>query len=314
MRRRGGAALIGLLSVALLLPLGFVRAAGPWSLSVSPASVTHGVSTTFSLVASNDDSTGWIGCVVVTVPGSFSVSDAAIGSGPGGTWELTSAGNTITVQTRAGGDRLEVGESVTFTVTATPTGSGGAWPGEARIGACNGQAIPPASSNPVTVTGVPTPVPAPSPTPVPTPAPTPPVTPRPTPRPTPAAPGATPPPPAQSTLPAGGPSADPTAAARPSAESPSPTPTTRDVTPPDVFPALPDQGFVMAAVTEQTDVGTVEIALRDGMLAVPAAVIAGPGLLVLIWIGLQSVGMLVWAPAVRRLRGGSSKAQRSPAD
>jgi hypothetical protein len=279
--------------------------------------VTQGVSTTFSLVASNDDTKGLVGCVVVTVPGSFSVSDAAIGSGPGGTWELTGDGNTITVKTRAGDDRLEVGESVTFTVTATPTGSGGAWPGEARIGACNGQAIPPASSNVVTVIAAPTPIPTPSPTPAPTPGPTPLVTPRPTPRPTPAAPGAILPPPAQSTAP-GDPSAGPTAAARPSADSPSPTPApaaSRDMTLPGVFPALPDQGFFMPVVNDQTDVGTVvEITLSGGILAVPAAVIAGPGLLVLIWIGLQSVGMLAWAPAVRRLRGRSSEAQPSPAD
>jgi hypothetical protein len=51
------------------------------------------------------------------------------------------------------------------------------------------------------------------------------------------------------------------------------------------------------------------LTLSDGVLAVPAALIAGPGLLVLIWIGLQSVGTLAWAPAVKRLRGENADAR-----
>lgn len=37
--------------------------------------------------------------------------------------------------------------------------------------------------------------------------------------------------------------------------------------------------------------------------AVPAATIALPGLLVLIWVALQAAGAIAWIPAVRRLRG-----------
>ena len=36
---------------------------------------------------------------------------------------------------------------------------------------------------------------------------------------------------------------------------------------------------------------------------VPAAAIGAPGLLVLLWVALQTVGTLVWVPFVRRMRG-----------
>lgn len=36
---------------------------------------------------------------------------------------------------------------------------------------------------------------------------------------------------------------------------------------------------------------------------VPAAVVGGPGLLVLLWLALQLVAGLVWLPAARRIRG-----------
>ena len=45
------------------------------------------------------------------------------------------------------------------------------------------------------------------------------------------------------------------------------------------------------------------MALRGGSFAVPAAAIAGPGLLLLLWLGLQTIGAVGWVPAVRRLRG-----------
>jgi hypothetical protein len=48
--------------------------------------------------------------------------------------------------------------------------------------------------------------------------------------------------------------------------------------------------------------------LGDGLGAsqlwfVPAAAIGAPGLLVLLWVALQTVGTLVWVPFVRRMRG-----------
>jgi hypothetical protein len=44
--------------------------------------------------------------------------------------------------------------------------------------------------------------------------------------------------------------------------------------------------------------------------AVPAATIAVPGLLVLVWLALQAVGAIAWLPAARRLQGGSAVARR----
>jgi hypothetical protein len=52
-------------------------------------------------------------------------------------------------------------------------------------------------------------------------------------------------------------------------------------------------------------VGLGAIGLLDGagIWAVPAATIAGPGLLILLFIALQAAGVAAWIPAVRRLRG-----------
>jgi len=41
---------------------------------------------------------------------------------------------------------------------------------------------------------------------------------------------------------------------------------------------------------------------------VPAAAIAVPGIILLIWLGLQTIGALAWIPAVRRLRGRDDEA------
>ena len=53
------------------------------------------------------------------------------------------------------------------------------------------------------------------------------------------------------------------------------------------------------------DLSGASIGLFSGVeiWAVPAATIALPGLLVLIWVALQAAGAIAWMPAVRRLRG-----------
>jgi hypothetical protein len=43
---------------------------------------------------------------------------------------------------------------------------------------------------------------------------------------------------------------------------------------------------------------------------VPAAAIGAPGLLVLLWVALQTVGTLAWSPSVRRMRGQDRPAAR----
>jgi hypothetical protein len=52
-------------------------------------------------------------------------------------------------------------------------------------------------------------------------------------------------------------------------------------------------------------VGTGTLTVLDGFdtWSVPAAVVGVPGLLVVLWVALQTVGALAWIPAVRRLRG-----------
>jgi hypothetical protein len=53
------------------------------------------------------------------------------------------------------------------------------------------------------------------------------------------------------------------------------------------------------------------LAVLDGFdtWSVPAAVVGVPGLLVVLWVALQTAGALAWIPAVRRMGG-----DREPAD
>jgi hypothetical protein len=55
---------------------------------------------------------------------------------------------------------------------------------------------------------------------------------------------------------------------------------------------------------ESLDLGTVGVDLIGGIevWTVPAATLALPGLLLLIWVALQTLGALAWIPAVRRMR------------
>jgi len=60
--------------------------------------------------------------------------------------------------------------------------------------------------------------------------------------------------------------------------------------------AFDEQGLELGAMDVDL-LGSVEI------WSVPAATLGVPGLLLIIWVGLQAVGALAWIPAVRRLRG-----------
>jgi hypothetical protein len=65
--------------------------------------------------------------------------------------------------------------------------------------------------------------------------------------------------------------------------------------------------------TPEAGIGLDTVGVLTGLdtWIVPAAVIAGPGLLVLLWIALQAAGALAWIPATRRLRDGEvSRARR----
>jgi hypothetical protein len=191
-----------------------------------------------------------------------------------------------------------------------------------------------------TPTPVPTPKPTPKPTPRPTPAPTPlpplPTLPLPTnslpqPSPPPARPPSAAPTPSSAaanpsaTPAAGEPSAAPRSSPGPSGqeqERPSPRPSAGAG--PDVPPAGPDGApsapggvnvsdgapvsldgpiFPVDSTTGQVgvEIGGIDF-LANPVWAVPAASIAGPGLLVLLWLALQAIGAAAWMPSVRRLR------------
>jgi hypothetical protein len=167
-----------------------------WTLTASPLAATSGVERVFTMTATNEDplaallSSSEIGCVVVDVPGIFTVAAATVtGSNAGNGWHVDSVqGNRVVVHTDSGGERLALLDWVRFTITATPFKTGSpAWNARAhRQQDCTGAAavlgVPPI----IVVTGpAVTPTPAPTPTPEPTPTPTPRPTPRPTPTPSP---------------------------------------------------------------------------------------------------------------------------------
>jgi hypothetical protein len=336
LRALGAIALAGLLAVAA--PAGVRAESLLWTLTASPLAATTGVSTTFSLTATNEDplsaltGSSRIGCVVVTLPANFTVAGSVVtGSNAGGGWHVDAIeGNTVTVHTDSGGDRLRLLEWVRFDITATAWSIGSlAWSARAYQSTnCTGMGallgVPPI----VVVTGpavTPTPLPTPTPTPVPTPTPTPrptatPIIPlpsisipplQPTPAPTarPDAPIATP-------RPTASPSQEPTESARATSEpsSPSPTPTTTPT--PDATPAsgsAPPGGpgsdpTIRLAAADPAQGGELALAPLDvfagaTVFAVPAAALGGPGILILVWVAAQTLGAATWIPAVRRLRG-----------
>ena len=63
---------------------------------------------------------------------------------------------------------------------------------------------------------------------------------------------------------------------------------------------------------ERLDLSGSAIGLLGGIdiWAVPAATIAVPGLLLLLWLALQAIGAMAWLPATRRLQRGSMPAPR----
>lgn len=220
-----------------------VLAASGWTLTHTPNEVKEGRQQVFTLRATDTDGSGDIGCVVIMVPGTFTVQGAAVtdtsAAEPWMASRETVGGKTRVLVFNVDEDaKLKEGDWVQFTVTATGVDTGShTWTGDAIQGEdCSGDAFLPQIDLAVTVTPVPTPAPTPAPTPVPTPAPTPAPTPSPTPgataRPTPT-PGATarPTPTRTSTPVAATPATNATAAPSPSTSvasspsiAPSPTP------------------------------------------------------------------------------------------
>lgn len=267
-----------------------------------------------------------------------------------GDWVMSANGSTVVARSTSGGGRLETGQTVTFTFSARPTAAGAhSWSNHAHqrqdcTGADEaGVPIVVTVLPQLVPTPAPTPIPTPRPTVRPTPAPTPfvplptvplptlplptlpeggspPATPAPSPR-LPVPPrgtDATPTPDAdRSAQPSStpGPHTDPSDAGGSSAPGGSPpsssAPGAGAVTPgAPVRPSLADAR--VPADPDTVELGLGRIGLLDGVeiWIVPAATIGVPGILILIWIGLQAVGAFAWMPAVRRLRGDDEVAPR----
>ena len=215
MRRRGAvlAASIATATLALIGPVGAVVV--PWTLVGGPITATVFQSTTYTFTATNTGQSNGVGCVEVDFPVEFVIESLGtpVGSDDGG-WSSTIYGGTnwVLVHAGSGGERLEIGQSVTFSVQAQATQPGAYdfinhthrrqdCTGAQVDGAPMGHGRRPrhrrhanAGPNPRPDAGPdagPTPVPTPKPTPIPTPVPTtepvatPPVDPTPTERPTP---------------------------------------------------------------------------------------------------------------------------------
>ncbi len=345
----------GLLGSGVVAPSGARAESALWTMTASPPAAATGVQTTFTLTATNQDTTAAllssseIGCLLVSVPANFSVAATAVtGSNAGGSWTSGLAGNTVKVWAGSGGDRLTYLQWVRFTVRATASSVGSiAWTARAyRQQDCSGGGtalgVPPIVivSGP-TVTPTPVPTPPPTPTPVATPVPTP--TPTPTPRPTPTLPlpsvplpsvlpsqglptptlpinpGTTPTPtprPGESARPAEvGPGATPAAGegGGQGSQGSQPSPNTGGSSGGPIAPSLggtsataPSSSSPRIAFDEasfEVSLGTGGILDGLGTWAVPAAGLAGPGLLILLWVAVQTAGALAWIPAVKRLRG-----------
>lgn len=312
--RRRGVLLVATLLVATIGLAAPVLAAVSWTLVGAPLTAIVFQSTTYTFTATNVGQGNGVGCVEVDFPVEFVIE--ALGTpvaSDGGQWFATiySGTNWVLIYASGGGDRLQPGESVTFSVQAQATQPGAYdWINHThRRQDCTGAQV---DGTPWAMVVAPVIIATPAPTPVPTPVPTPAPTTKPTPVPT----------PDPTKEPVETPRADPTPTERP---TPTPTPTPAASATPRastvVLPASgpqPPSGSGAAPVallaplqdtggggTSSVGVGSEVFALLDGPLVwfVPGAAVGVPGLLVMLWIALQALGALAWIPAVRRMSG-----------
>lgn len=295
-----------------------------WTLIASPLTAQQDQTTQFTLTATNLDLLSDLGCLEVILPGTFTIvatGDPVASSGRD--WISGVQGPAVVVYSIDGGGRLNTGESVTFTIDATPHSSNvWTWPNHAHEREdCTGANEPGA---PLTITVLPAPTPVPTPTPLPTPEPTPAPTPPPTPIPATPIPTA---PPAETPAPTVRQAAEPTDER---AETPAAVASGDGAGRSDAGAAAgseavgEDQGgtsvgdgtdipvAALAAPVADAGIGLELFGLLDAgeVWFVPAAAVGVPGLLVILWVGLQAVGTLAWIPAVRRMRGEDERRRR----
>lgn len=329
MKRRRLAALAAA-AVAALVPA-VASAALLWTLVGSPLTTTANVSTTFTLTATNLDVLTELGCLEVDLPASFVVESLGTPTASNGdTWASTQAGNAVIVNSLSGGGRLELSEWVRFTIRAHATVAGTfLWPNQAhRQQDCRtAEQIGVPLSVTVLPGLVPTATPSPTATPVPTATPTPIL-----PLPSISLPGL------PSLVPSAMPTVLPTGTAAPSptaSGTPTSTPTSESSRPPAGAgaPSGTDPGgggsgagssagqTLTLARTPDTlgsdaGVGLELLGLLDAdyVWFVPAASVALPGLLVILWVALQAIGALAWIPSVRRMADEQRTRARRPGD
>ncbi len=309
MRRLAAPALLLFVWSTFAAPVGAITLG--WTITGGPSNATAYQSTTYTFTATNVLYVNDIGCVEIQLPVSYVIDSLGTPQHvQGEAWSSTTyPGNWVLVYAEGGGARLDLLESVTFTVTATATQPGNyAWNTHAhRQHDCTGPELEPgtwsASVSPVQ----PTPTPAPTPPPPPPPPPPLPSLPLPIPTP-PVLPLNTPPPPDPSPTPRPSPTPG---ASSPATGTPRPTPEVVAAVPAPP-PAGPSSGQPAARIAPLSDsdtggvgLGSEVFALLEGPLVwfVPGAVVGGPGLLILLFIALQAAGAMAWIPAVRRMSG-----------
>jgi hypothetical protein len=306
MKRRILLALLGG-SLAAAIPA-VAAAVMAWTLVATPLTATVNQSTTFTLTATNLDPVTELGCLGVDLPASFVIESLGTPQASNGDpWTSLKQGNGVLVRSLSGGGRLEITESVQFTIRAYGTVAGAfLWANHAHRQQDCSTADQMGAPLAVTILPVivPTPTPTPTPNPTTTPAPIPTATPKPLP-----------------TLPL------PSLVVRP---TPSPTPpeTATSTPEPSVSPGPRDEsgatggsprpeGDAGASASPQTIAfarlasdagGDARVGLEltgildaDFVWFVPAASVGVPGLLVILWVVLQAFGGLAWIPAVRRM-------------
>jgi hypothetical protein len=303
------------LVIGLAMPMTVSAAVGSWTLLGSPLTAQVGVSTTFTLTATNEDPLSQIGCVEVSVTSHFEVEATAIANGLPWTIGDSDSHTKVTVRSKTAGGSLGLLESVVFTVQAIPLDAGTwTWSGTAYQDiSCGGSPLAGVPLVAIAVTdAVPTVVPTLVPTALPTLLPTalPTVIPIPTAIPAPTA----------TLLPSRdpGPTRRPTQSPEPAAPGPvrsEPPPTSNGAgtgtgtgsgaVPSPGLDAGRDQVAVSATdVRIDPDLSATPVGMQPFLaLVVPAVLLSGPGILLILAFAAQVAGGLAWLPIVRRHLG-----------
>ena len=106
-----------------------------WTLIVTPLVATAEQVTTFGLTATNLDPLTELGCLEVTLPDTYEIHGIGVPVGPPGRqWASRISGpNTVEVRSLSGGGRLELAQTVRFTIIAMPKKAGATiWPNHAH--------------------------------------------------------------------------------------------------------------------------------------------------------------------------------------